>query len=108
MAHPNEAVGLAVIAVTAAASLVLAVMALAAWRRTGNRKLVPVMLAFGLFFAKSVLTGYSLHTGFLHHEDLELAGTLLDLLIVLLLVSPFVRIRRPRAPSPPSPPAPPN
>ena len=99
MAHPNEAVGLAVIAVTAAVSLVLAVLAAAAWRRTRNRKLVPVLLAFALFFAKSVLTGYSLHTGFLHHEDLELAGTLLDLVIVLLLVSPFVPVRRPRAPA---------
>lgn len=98
MAHPNEAVGLAVIAVTAAVSLALAALAAAAWRRTRNRKLVPVLLAFTLFFAKSVLTAYSLHTGFLHHEDLELAGTMLDLVIVLLLVSPFVPIRRVRAP----------
>jgi uncharacterized membrane protein YoaK (UPF0700 family) len=98
MAHPNEATALAIIAVTAAVSLVLAVLAAGALRRTGNRKLVPVLLAFALFFGKSVLTGYSLRTGFLHHEDLELAGTLLDLLIVLLLMAPFVPLRRLRAP----------
>lgn len=97
MVHPNEASGLALIAVTAAVSLVLAVLAWGAWRRTGNAKLAPVMLAFWIFFVKSLLTGYSLHSDFLHHEDLELVGTLLDLLIVLLLMAPFVPIRR-RAP----------
>lgn len=99
MAHPNEAAGLALIAVTALVSLVLALLAAGAWRRTGNRKLVPVMVAFWIFFVKSAVTGYSLKTDFLHHEDLELVGTLLDLLIVLLLMAPFVPIRRsaPRA-----------
>lgn len=95
MVHPSEAAGLAVIAVTAAVSLVLAVLAAGAWRRTANGKLVPVMLAFWIFFVKSVLTAYSLHTDFLHHEDLELVGTLLDLAIVLLLMAPFVPVRRP-------------
>jgi hypothetical protein len=94
MVHPNEATGLALIAVTAAVSLVLAVLAGGAWRRTGNRKLVPVLVAFLIFFAKSVLTGYSLHTGFVDHEDLELIGSLSDLAIVLLLMAPFVPIRR--------------
>ena len=93
MVHPNEASGLALIAVTALVSLVLALLAAGAWKRSGNAKLVPVMLAFWIFFVKSVLTAYSLHTDFLHHEDLELVGTLLDLVIVLLLMAPFVPIR---------------
>ena len=93
MVHPNEASGLALIAVTALVSLVLALLAAGAWRRTGNAKLVPVMLAFWIFFVKSGLTAYSLRTELLHHEDLELVGSLLDLLIVLLLMAPFVPVR---------------
>jgi uncharacterized membrane protein YccC len=92
--HPSEWVGLGFILLTSAVSLALALLALGAWKRTGNRKLVPVMLAFWIFFAKSVLTAYSLRTDFLRHEDLELAGSLLDLVIVLLLVSPFLPVRR--------------
>ncbi len=94
MVHPNEATGLAVIALTAAVSLVLAVLAAGAWRRTSNRKLIPVMLAFWMFFVKSVLTAYGLHGDVIHHEDLELLGTLFDLAIVLLLMAPFVPVRR--------------
>ena len=99
MVHPNEAAGLALIGVTALVSLVLALLAAGAWKRTGNGKLVPVMLAFWIFFVKSVLTGYSLRSEFLHHEDLELVGSLLDLLIVLLLMAPFVPFRSRRAPA---------
>jgi hypothetical protein len=95
MVHPSEAAGLALIAVTAAVSLVLATLAAGAWRRTSNRKLVPVMLAFWMFFVKSALTAYGLGADAIHHEDLELIGTLFDLAIVLLLMAPFVPVRRP-------------
>lgn len=92
--HPNEAAGLALIALTAAVTLMLAGLAFGAWRQTGSRKLLPVMFAFLLFGVKSILTGYSLHTEFLHHEDLELVNTLFDLTIALLLVTPFIPLRR--------------
>jgi hypothetical protein len=85
---------ISLLAVTAAVSLLLTILAAAAWNRTGNRKLVPVMLAFWIFFAKSALTLYSLHTDFLHHEDLELVGGLFDLAIVALLFAPFIPLRR--------------
>jgi hypothetical protein len=89
MAHPNETVGVAIIATVALVSLLLTALAGAAWRRTGNRKLAFVAAALLVFFAKSVLTAYSVRTGFIGHEDLELIGSLGDLLVVLLLVAPF-------------------
>ena len=89
MAHPNEIVGVAVIATVALVSLLLTLLAAAAWRRTGNRKLGFVTAAFVVFFAKSLLTAYSVKTGLIAHEDLELIGSLGDLAVVLLLVAPF-------------------
>ena len=89
MAHPNEATGVAIIAAVAAVSLLLTVLAAAAWNRTGNRKLGFVTAAFFVFFAKSLLTAYSVETGFIAHEHLELIGALGDLAVVLLLVAPF-------------------
>lgn len=97
MAHPNEVIGVGVIAAVALVSLALTLLAAAAWRRTGNRKLAFVTLAFLVFFAKSVVTAYSVRTGFIRHEDLELLGALADLVVVLLLVAPFAAalLRRP-------------
>ena len=84
---------ISLLSVTAVASLLLAFLAAGAWHRTANRKLIPVMLAFWTFFAKSVVTVYSLHTEFIGHEDLEVVNGLLDLVVVLLLMAPFVPIR---------------
>lgn len=89
MSHPHEATGVAIISLVAAVSLVLTVLAFAAWRRTGNRKLGFVTAAFFLFFSKSLLTAYSVETDFIVHEHLELTDSLLDLLVVLLLLAPF-------------------
>lgn len=98
MAHPNEVVGVAIIAAVAAVSLALTALAFLAWRRSGNRKLAFVTAAFGLFFLKSVLTAYSVRTDFIVHEDLELVGALLDLIVVVLLLAPFAGslLRRPQ------------
>lgn len=79
------------IALTAAVSLGLMLLAAGAWHRTGNRKLGFVTAAFWLFFAKSALTAYSLATNAIGHEHLELVGSVLDLAIVFLLVAPFLR-----------------
>lgn len=98
MAHPNESTAVAIIVVVALVSLLLTLLAAAAWRRTGNRKLAFVTGAFAVFFAKSVLTAYSVHTGFIAHEELELVGSLGDLLVVLLLVAPFLAPALARAP----------
>lgn len=88
--HPSETLAASVIIVVHVVSLVLAVLAFAAWRRNLNHRLLFVGLAFTLFAAKSLLTAYSLTSGFLHHEDLEAVGALFDLGVVLLLVAPFI------------------
>ena len=88
--HPHD-LGIVLISLAAVVSLVLMALAAAAWRKTGNRKLAFVTAAFGIFFAKSAVTAYSLATGAIGHEDLELAGAALDLSIVFLLVAPFLR-----------------
>ncbi|HUR25913.1 MAG TPA: hypothetical protein VM327_07880 [Candidatus Thermoplasmatota archaeon] len=81
---------IALISVTGLLSLVLTALALGAWHRTGNRKLGFVAAAFWVFVIKAAVTAYSLWTSFLGHEDLELAGALLDVVIVVLLVAPFL------------------
>lgn len=86
---------ISLLSVTAVVSLLLALLAAGAWHRTGNRKLIPVMLAFWMFFVKSVVTVYSLHTGFIGHEHLEVVNGVMDLLVVVLLMLPFVPRPRP-------------
>jgi uncharacterized membrane protein YccC len=86
----DHATTIALIVLAGTLGLALATLAFGAWRRTGNRKLAFVGVAFAVFFGKSLLTAYSLWTGFLGHEDLELVGALLDVVIVALLVSPFL------------------
>ncbi len=90
MVHPNEASAAAVIVVVAVVSLILTILAASAWRHTSNRKLGFVTGAFAVFFAKSLLTAYSVSTGFIAHEDLEIIGSLGDLAVVLLLIAPFL------------------
>lgn len=88
MSH-NLDIAIGVILVVATVSFALAILAVLAWRRTGNARLGFVTAAFFVFGAKSVLTSYSLKTGFIAHEDLELVNSLGDLLAVLLLLAPF-------------------
>ena len=86
----DHATTIALIALAGLLSLVLAGLAAGAWHRTGNRKLGFVAAAFWVFVVKAALTAYSLWTGFLGHEDLELAGAVLDVVVVVLLVAPFL------------------
>ena len=98
VAHPNEVTGVAIIALVAAVSLLLTLLAGAAWRRSGDRRLGFVTVAFLAFFLKSVLTAYSVKTNFIEHEWLELVGAGFDLAVVLLLAAPFLAplLRRPQ------------
>ncbi|HJQ94069.1 MAG TPA: hypothetical protein VJ874_07295 [Candidatus Thermoplasmatota archaeon] len=95
----DHATTIALISLAGLLSLVLAALAFGAWRRTGNRKLGLVAAAFSVFVAKAAVTAYSLWTSLIGHEDLELVGALLDAVIVLLLVAPFLggSLRRSRA-----------
>jgi len=87
MAHPLPTT---IISGVAVVSLALTVLAFLAWRRTGNRKLLLVTLAFGLFFVKGVLTAVSLFYEIIGHETLELVDSGFDLVILVLLISPFL------------------
>lgn len=98
MAHPNEMFGVAIISAVALVSLVLTVLAALAWRRAGNAKLGFVTAAFAVFFLKSALTAYSIESEFLGHEDLELVGSLADLVVVILLLAPFAAALLRRSP----------
>lgn len=90
----DQATTIALIALAGLVSLVLAVLAAGAWRRTGNRKLAFVAAAFAVFVVKEAVTAYSLWSGAIGHEDLELVGAMLDVVVVLLLVTPFLGTRR--------------
>jgi hypothetical protein len=90
---------IALIGLAGLLSLVLTTLAFGAWHRTRNRKLGFVAGAFWVFFVKATLTAYSLWSGFLGHEDLELADALLDVVIVVLLIAPFLGGMLRRAPA---------
>lgn len=91
--------------------LVLAWIAAGAYKRTQNKKLLYLPIAFALFFLKAVaVAGFIFadqlgSSAFAPHE-LEwgiLANTLLDLLVIVLLVLPIL-LRAPRAPVTPAEP----
>ena len=90
----NHWLAIALLSVTAVVSLVLSFLAAGAWNRTGNTKLAWVTAAFWIFFVKSVITAYSLHTDLIGHEDLEEVNGVLDLAVVATLMAPFVPLRR--------------
>lgn len=87
MVHPLPA---SLVLGVALVSLVLTVLALRAWRRRDNPKLLFVVAAFALFFVKGTLTAWSLFTGTIAHETLEVLLSGFDLLILMLLVTPFL------------------
>jgi hypothetical protein len=96
----DHATTIALIALAGLISLVLAALAVGAWNRTGNRKLGLVAAAFGVFVVKAAVTAYSLWTGIIGHEDLELVGALLDVVVVMLLIAPVLggALRKPASP----------
>jgi hypothetical protein len=71
-------------------ALVMAVLALRARGRSGNRKLLCVAAAFGLFVVKSVFSAYNVQTHAVPHDLIELGLSLFDLAIIGLLFLPFV------------------
>jgi hypothetical protein len=90
MAHPSEHAAFYIILAVALVSLVLTALAVAAWRRARNTKLLYVATAFLLFAVKSLVTAWALEYHSVAHEHLELIGSAFDLLIVSLLVAPFL------------------
>lgn len=91
MAHPSETAATVVVLVVALIALALAVTAFRASARSGNVRLRFVGAAFSTLAFKGLLVAYSLQTGFIGHEHLELVSSLFDLAVVGLLVYPLLR-----------------
>lgn len=89
----THSVGVAFSAGVGLISLVLAVVAVRAYRRTGNRSLFFVAGAFGVFTLKGVLIVSSWNqweVRLMSGTALEIANSALDFLVVLLLVIPLL------------------
>lgn len=87
MSHAAVVVPLAIVA---AISFGLAVLAVLAARRSGSRRLAFVAAAFFTFAAKGSLTLWAIMSGGIGHETLEVVGAGFDLAVVILLVIPFL------------------
>lgn len=78
------------VAVYAATSLLLAAVALRAWRRTGSRKVLLLALAFAAFLAKGLLFSVALFRT-TDWRDLLLPGLALDVAGLALLYGAVLR-----------------
>lgn len=80
--------------VVALLALTMGLVAFRAARRRGNRALHVVGLAFLVFAAKNVFSAVNVLYHAVPHDAIELALSLFDLVIMLLLFAPFLRRRR--------------
>lgn len=94
MLHIAEA-SAAFMGISGTISIVLLAIAVKAYRQTKDAAMVFLAGAFTLFALKSFLVGYSLLTGLIGHQTLELVDAVGDLGTILLIVVP-VFLRRGR------------
>lgn len=87
--------------VSAAASVLVAFLAalfaglaLAARRKRPNPALTYVAAAFGVFALKNLFSAVNVTTHVVPHDGIELILSLCDLVIMVLLFTPFVRRKR--------------
>ena len=73
---------------------IFAALAFGAMRKRGNRALGWVASAFVLFAAKNVFSAVNVSTHLVEHDLIELALSVFDLAILLLLFAPFMRRKR--------------
>lgn len=78
-----------ILAIVAAVSLVLMLLTFLAAKRTAQKRIFVVALAFGVHFVKATFVSWALFTQSLGHETLEIIEALFDLAMVLLLFSAF-------------------
>lgn len=90
MAHVGENLVDYVIIAVGILALALTALALGAWRRTGDRRLLFVAAAFGIVVIKQVMTVYSIAYETIGHQDLEMYNSVLDLGVMGALVAPFI------------------
>lgn len=80
--------------VVALLALAFAVLAFRARRVRGNPALRIVGFAFLVFCAKNVFSAFNVLTHLVPHDAIELALSLFDLAILVLLFAPFLLRRR--------------
>lgn len=89
----THTVGVVFSAVVGILSIALSVIAYRAYRRTGNRSLLFVAGAFGLFFLKGIAIVASWDawdTQLFTQHALEITASVFDFLIVAMLVTPLL------------------
>lgn len=79
----------AVLAGVAAAALGLGVMMWVASARLAQPKVRFLAAGFFVLFLKSLFAIYCIQTGILHHELLEMVDGFFDLVMVVLIATPF-------------------
>lgn len=82
-------VSTAVLAAVAAAALGLAVTMWIASTRLAQPRVRYVAAGFFVLFLKALFSIYSIQVRFLHHEILEMIGSLFDMAMVALMAAPF-------------------
>lgn len=75
-------------------ALVFAFLAFRAHARKRNRGLLVVGVAFLIFAAKSAFSAYNVLTHAVPHDLIELALSLFDLVLIVLLFLPFLLRKR--------------
>lgn len=88
MSHPVGAVFSVAVGII---SLGLTALAIAAYRRSADGRLLFLAGAFGAFVVKGILMFVDNRTHALGHDVMEITSTGLDLLVVALLVAPFLK-----------------
>jgi hypothetical protein len=91
MTHEFGSLAPVVISIVGAVCVMLVIIGIGAWRRTGENRLLWLVAAFSLFAVKSFLNAWALTTGAIQHEHLELVSSLFDLAIVACIVAPLLR-----------------
>ena len=82
-------VSTAVLAAVAAAALGLAITMWVASNRLAQPKVRFVAAGFFVLFVKALFSIYSIQVRLLHHEILEMIGSLFDMAMVILMAAPF-------------------
>ena len=72
-------------------SLLLTIVGLLSYNKVRDSRILFVTLAFGAFFLKNFLIALSLAYNLIAHGDLELIGSLFDLVTIILLFIPIFK-----------------
>lgn len=86
--HVHEITSMVILLVGVALT-VLAVLAIAAFRKSGNARLKFVSAAFGVFATKQFFSAWAVFSRAIAHEELEAILAVFDVVIVAALIAPF-------------------